>query len=122
MMNSHCLIKKSALPVQLKMYKTAVLPKTFWKIESVNKAFFLGIKLFLFFKIESWNFHVQFKIKIRETTQNFNSNKLIQTIVIFIFFYRVSDGFEILQGFKKFFQTEHESFSFLSWKTKKFYS
>ena len=34
---------------------------------------FLGIKLFLFFKIESWNFQVQFEIEFRETLQNFNS-------------------------------------------------
>ena len=58
--------------------------KTFWKIESVNKAFFVLIlttawnfffrnKTFLFFKIESWNFQVQFEIEFRETLQNFNS-------------------------------------------------
>ena len=60
------------------------LPKTFWKIESVNKAFlfwywqrlkkfFFSNKTFLFFKIEGWNFQVQFEIEFRETLQNFNS-------------------------------------------------
>ena len=39
-----------------------------------RRFFFLWIKLFLlFFKIESWNFQVQFEIRIRETSQNFNS-------------------------------------------------
>jgi hypothetical protein len=38
-----------------------------------KKNFFLGIQLFLFFKIESWNCQVQFKIEFRETLQNFNS-------------------------------------------------
>ena len=61
-----------------------ILHKTFGKIESVNKAFlfwywqrskkiFFRNKTFLFFKIESWNFQVQFKIEFRETMQNFNS-------------------------------------------------
>ena len=30
-------------------------------------------KTFFFFKIESWNFQVQFEIEYRETSQNFNS-------------------------------------------------
>ena len=30
-------------------------------------------KTFLFFKIEGWNFQVQFEIEFRETLQNFNS-------------------------------------------------
>ena len=58
--------------------------KTFGKIETVNKAFlfwnwqrlkisFFRNKTFLFFKIESWNFQVQFEIEFRETSQNFNS-------------------------------------------------
>ena len=34
---------------------------------------FLGIKLFLFFKIESWNFQHLFETEFRETSQNFNS-------------------------------------------------
>ena len=42
-------------------------------IDNGLKNIFLGIKLFLFFKIESWNFQVQFEIKFRETLQNFNS-------------------------------------------------
>ena len=34
---------------------------------------FLGIKLFLFVKIESWNFQQLFDLGFRETLQNFNS-------------------------------------------------
>ena len=40
------------------------------------KNIFFRNKTFLFFKIESWNFQVQFEIKIRETSQNFNSYSL----------------------------------------------
>ena len=47
--------------------------KTFWKIETANAIFWLYLggtakkiffrdKTFLFFKIESWNFQVQFEI------------------------------------------------------------
>ena len=53
-----------------------VAPKTFGKIETVNKAFlfwnwqrpkkiFFRNKTFLFFKIESWNFQVQLEIEFR---------------------------------------------------------
>ena len=35
--------------------------------------FFFRNKTFLFFKIESWNFQVQFVIEFLETLQNFNS-------------------------------------------------
>ena len=60
------------------------VPKPSLKIRSVNKAFFFDIdnglkniffrnKTFLFYKIESWNFQVQFEIKFRETLQNFKS-------------------------------------------------
>ena len=34
---------------------------------------FFRNKTFLFFKIEGWNFQVQFEIKFRESFQNFNS-------------------------------------------------
>ena len=37
------------------------------------KSILLGIKLFLFFKIESWNFQHLFEKEFRETSQNFNS-------------------------------------------------
>ena len=62
---------------------TLLQTKTFGKIEPVNKAFlqlatayfffFFRDKTFLFFKIESWNFQVQFEIEFCETSQNFNS-------------------------------------------------
>ena len=62
-------------------------PKPSLKIGSVNEAFFFCYwlrpknpkffffrnKTFLFFKIESWNFHHLFEKEFRETSQNFNS-------------------------------------------------
>ena len=44
----------------------------FWYWQRLKKYFFRN-KTFLFFKIESWNFQVQFEIEFRETMQNFNS-------------------------------------------------
>jgi hypothetical protein len=96
--------------------------KTFWKIESVNKAFlfwywhqpkkyFFRNQSFLFFKIEGWNVQHLFEIKFRETSQNFNSFSLLRQLLFLIF----SIGCLIE------FQTASERFSFLSWKTKKFY-
>ena len=66
------------------------------------KNIFFRNKTFLFFKIESWNFQVQFEIKIRETSQNFNSFSLFRQLLFSSFFYRLSDWVEILQGFTKF--------------------
>ena len=43
-------------------------------------------KTFLFFKIESWNFQVQFEIKFRETSQNFNSFSLFRQLLFSYFF------------------------------------
>ena len=45
-------------------------------------------KTFLFFKIESWNFRVQFEIEFRETPQNFNSFSLFRQL-LFSFFLSV---------------------------------
>ena len=88
--------------------------KTFWKIETAHaifwmylggtakKIFFFRNKTFLFFKIESWNFQVQFEIKFRETSQNLNKFSLFRQL-LFSFFYRMSDWVKILWGFTKFF-------------------
>ena len=43
-------------------------------------------KTFLFFKIESWNFQVQFEIEFRETSQNFNSFSLFRQLLFSSFF------------------------------------
>ena len=42
-------------------------------IDNGLKKVFFSNKTFLFFKIESWNFQVQFEIEFHETLQNFNS-------------------------------------------------
>ena len=85
--------------------------KPLLKVGSVNKAgcfdikassSFLGIKLFCFPRyVESW----------------WNFNSIRQPIE------KMSEWVEILWDFTKiYFQTDAENFSFLSWKTKKFYS
>ena len=80
-------------------------------------------KTFLFFKTESWNFQVQFDIKIRETSQNFNSFSLFRQVFYFHIFYRLSDWVEILQGFTKFnFKLNLKVSAFYLEKQKKFYS
>ena len=50
------------------------------------KNIFFRNKTFLFFKIESWNFQVQFEIKIRETSQNFNSFSFFRQLLFSSFF------------------------------------
>ena len=47
---------------------------------------FFRNKTFLFFKIESWNFQVQFEIKIRETSQNFNTFSFFRQLLFSSFF------------------------------------
>ena len=42
----------------------------------------------MFFKIESWNFQVQFEIKIRETSQTFNSFSFFRQLLFSSFFIR----------------------------------
>ena len=66
------------------------------------KNIFFRNKTFLFFKIESWNFQVQFEIKIRETSQTFNSFSFFRQLLFSSFSYWLSDWAEILQGFMKF--------------------
>ena len=107
--------------------------KTFQKIESVNKAFlfwywqrpkkyFFRNKTFLFFKIVSWNFQVQNEIKICDNSQNFNSFSLFRQLLFSCFLSVVWLSWNFARFHEIQFQTEPESFSFLSWKTKKFYS
>ena len=72
---------------------------TAWKI------FFLGIKLFLFFMIASWDFQHLFEIEFFETSQNSNSFSLFRQL-LFSFFYRFSDWVEILHCFTKFFSNQ----------------
>ena len=90
-------VKSRAVDRSSIQFYTLGQSKTFWKIESVNKAFlfwywqrlkkiFFRNKTFLFFKIESWNFQVQFEIKIRETSQNFNSFSLFRQLLFSWFF------------------------------------
>ena len=66
------------------------------------KNIFFRNKTFLFFKLESWNFQVQFEIKIRESSQNFNSFSFFRQLLFPFFFYQLSDWVEILWGFTKF--------------------
>ena len=100
--------------------------KTSLKIRTVNKAglfwywsqfsldldhIFFRNKTFLFFKIESLNFQHLFKKEFHETSPNFNLFSSFRQF-LFSFFYQLSDWVEII------FQTDAESFSFLSWKKK----
>ena len=83
---------------------------------------FFRYKTFLFFKIENWNFQNQFEKEFCETSQSFNSiRQPIEKMKITIVWISWMSG-----NFVRFheiqFQTEPESFSILSWKTKKFYS
>ena len=51
----------------------------------LKNIFFMN-KTFLFFKLESWNFQVQFEIKIRESSQNFNSFSFFRQLLFSSFF------------------------------------
>ena len=85
----------------------------------LNHILFLGINLFLFFKIENWNSQHLFKNKVFETSQNVNSFRLF----LFTFFLSVVWlSWNFVRFPKIQFQTDTKSFSFLYWKTKKFYS
>ena len=76
-------------------------------------------KTFLFFKIESWNFQDLFEIEFRETSQNFNSFSSFRQLLFSIFLLVVWLSWNVVSFLKSLFQTDAESFSFLSWKTKK---
>ena len=55
----------------------------FWRYGLKN--IFFRNKTFLFYKIECWNFQVRFEIKIRETSQNFNSFRLFRQLLFSYF-------------------------------------
>ena len=88
----------------------------------LNYIFFRN-KTFLLFKIESWNFQHLFENGILWNLTKFQLIQLIQTFFPH-FLYPLPDWVEILWDFTKFFfkLMLSKSFSFLSWKTKKFYS
>ena len=111
-------------------------PKPSLKIRTANSIFwislgifrdyglkicFAGINLFCFFKIESWNFQHLFEIEFRETSQNFNSYGSFRQL-LFSFFIGCLIELKFCKVSRFFFQSDAKSFSFLSWKTEKFYS
>ena len=105
-------------------------PKPSLKIRTANSIFWISLgifrdyslKTFLFIKIENWNFQHLFEIEFRETSQNFNSiRQLIENMKITIVWMSWM-SWNFVRFHKILFQTDAESFSFLSWKTKKFYS
>ena len=103
-------------------WKLGWLTPSFGSILAVwlKNYFFLRIKLFLFFKIESWNFQHLFEIAFCGTSP-FNSFSFF-SMLLFSFFLSVVWLSWNVRFDEILFQTVSESFSFLSWKTKKFYS
>ena len=104
------------------------VPKPSLKIGLVNKAFlfwywqrlktfFFGINL-LFFEIEDWNFQNLFEKEFRETS----IRKPIEKMKIKIVWILSWISWNLVRFHEIQFQTDAESFSSLSWKTKKFYS
>ena len=89
-----------------------------WRYDLKNLLF--RNKTFLFFKIESWNFQHLFEIEFRETSQNFNSFSLFRKLLFSFFLWVVWLSWNFVRFHKIQFQTDAESFSVLSWKTKKF--
>ena len=79
---------------------------------SVNNIFLVK-KYFLFFKIESWNFQHLFENRI-----SWNLNSFRQLLFSF-FLLVVWLSWNFVRFLEILFQTDAESFSFLSWKTKK---
>ena len=79
-------------------------------------------KTFLFFKIESWNFQDLFEKEFRETSQNFISFSSFRQFLFPFFLSVVWLSWNFVRFHKILIQTDAKSFSFQSWKTKKFYS
>ena len=73
------------------------------------KKYFFRNKTFLFFKLESWNFQVQFEIKIRESSQNFNSFSFFRQLLFSSFF--IGCLIEL-----KFYEVSRNSISNWTWK------
>ena len=82
---------------------------------------FFRNKTFLFFKIESWNFQHLFEKEFRETSQNFNSIRQVIEKIEMTIVWMSWMSWNFVRFHEILFQTDAESFSFLSWKTKKFY-
>ena len=76
-------------------------------------------KVLLFFKIESWNFQNLFETEFRETSAH-SANS--DNCYLHFFLLDVWLSWNFVRFHEIHFQTDAESFSFLSWKTKKFYS
>ena len=75
-----------------------------------------------FFKIENWNFQHLFEKENRKTSQNFNSiRQPIEKMEIQIIWMSWM-SWNFVRFHEIQFQIDAESFSFLSWKTKMFYS
>ena len=92
-------------PVQNPHWKLRRLTPSFGSVLAVRlKQCFFRNRIFLFFKIESWKFQVQFEIEFHETSQNFNSFSLFREFLFSSFFIGIflSDWVEIMQGFTKF--------------------
>ena len=86
------------------------------------RSYFLRNKTFLFFKIESWNFQHLFEEEFSETSQNFNwirqRIEKMEIKIVWMSWMR----WNFVRFHEILFQTVAETFNFLSWKTKKFYS
>jgi hypothetical protein len=92
-------------------------------IDNGLKNIFFRNKTFSFFKIESWNFQHLFETEFCETSQNVNSiRQLIEKNENNNCLNELNELklCEVPQNF--ILNWDAESFSFLSWKTKKFYS
>ena len=83
-----------------------------------QKNIFSRDKTSSFFKIECWNFQVQFEIGFHETSQNFNSFSFFRELLFSPFLSVVWLSWNFVRFHEIQFQTEPESFSFLSWKRK----
>ena len=83
---------------------------------------FLRNKTFLFFKIESWKFQQLFEKEFRETWQNFNSIRQLTERMKITIVWMDWMRWNFVRFHEIQFQTDAKSFSFLSGKTKKFYS
>ena len=84
------------------------------------KTFFRN-KTFLFFEIEVWNLRHLFKVKFCETSQNNNSFSSFRQWLFSFVLWVVWLSWNFVR-FVMLFQTDAESFNFLSRKPKKFYS
>ena len=118
----HNLIKKiwTVSTLDQNLLENWVSKQSFFFYWQRPKKIFFRNKTFLFFKIESWNFQNLFEKEFRETSQNFNSiRQPIEKMKITIFWISWM-SWNFVRFHEIQFQTAAESFSFLSWKTKKF--